>query len=223
MTTPASRDKRPLQTAELYRYVLDHNPPLDPVLRDLVEATRARFPDRAGLQSAQEQGPMLAFLVRLTGARRIVEVGTFTGFSALALAQALPEDGTLIACDISREWTALGREAWARAGVADRIDLRIAPALDTLRALPAEPEIDFVYLDADKDNYIAYWDELVPRMRPGGLIVADNVLFHGEVADPDATGNAAAIRAFNDHVRADGRMESIMLTVADGVTIARRR
>ncbi|GAA3618860.1 O-methyltransferase [Streptomyces fenghuangensis] len=223
MTTPAPRDKRPLQTAELYGYVLDHNPPLDPVLRDLVETTRARFPDRAGLQSAQEQGPMLAFLVRLTGARRIVEVGTFTGFSALAMAQALPEDGTLIACDISQEWTALGREAWARAGVADRIDLRLAPALDTLRALPAEPEIDFVYLDADKDNYIAYWEELVPRMRPGGLIVADNVLYHGEVADPDATGNAAAIRAFNDHVFADDRMESIMLTVADGVTIARRR
>ncbi|MGY1456155.1 O-methyltransferase [Streptomyces sp. SS8] len=223
MTSPAPRDKRPLQTAELYRYVLDHNPPLDPVLRDLVETTHARFPDRAGLQSAQEQGPMLAFLVRLTGARRIVEVGTFTGFSALAMAQALPADGTLIACDISQEWTALGREAWARAGVADRIDLRIAPALETLRALPAEPEIDFVYLDADKDNYVNYWEELVPRMRPGGLIVADNVLFHGEVADPDATGNAAAIRAFNDHVSTDDRMESIMLTVADGVTIARKR
>ncbi|MDG9701814.1 O-methyltransferase [Streptomyces sp. DH37] len=222
MTTPAPRDKRPVQTAELYRYVLDHNPPLDPVLRDLVETTRARFPERAGLQSAQEQGPLLAFLARLVGARRIVEVGTFTGFSALALAQALPEDGTLITCDVSEEWTALGREAWARAGVADRVDLRLAPALETLRALPAEPGIDLAYLDADKENYIGYWEELVPRMRPGGLIVADNVLFHGEVADPDATGAAAAIRAFNDHVSADRRTEAVMLTVADGVTIARR-
>ncbi|HEX5566846.1 MAG TPA: class I SAM-dependent methyltransferase [Streptomyces sp.] len=222
MTSPASRDKRPDQTAELYQYVLDHNPPLDPVLRDLVETTHTRFPDVATLQSAQEQGPLLAFLVRLIGARRVVEVGTFTGFSALAMAQALPEDGTLIACDISEEWTAYGRQAWARAKVADRIDLRIAPALQTLRSLPAEPEIDLVYLDADKENYINYWEEVVPRLRPGGLVVADNVLYHGKVADPDATGAAAAIRAFNDHVAADKRTEAVLLTVADGVTLARK-
>lgn len=223
MTAPPPRDKRPARTDALYRYVLEHNPPLEPALRELVETTRARFPERAGMQSAQEQAPLLALLVRLTGARRIVEVGTFTGFSALAMARALPEDGRLIACDVSEEWTALAREAWQRAGVADRIDLRLAPALDTLRALPAEPWIDLAYLDADKGNYVRYWEELVPRMRPGGLIVADNVLFHGEVADPDATGNAAAIRAFNDHVAADGRTEAVLLTVADGMTIARRR
>jgi len=223
MTPPAPRDKRPPRTAELYRYVLDHNPPLHPVLRDLVDLTHSRYPEQATMQSAQEQGPLLAFLVRLIGARRVVEIGTFTGFSALAMALALPADGTLIACDVSEEWTAHGREAWARAGVADRIDLRIAPALETLRALPAEPGIDLVYLDADKGNYIDYWEEVVPRLRPGGLVVADNVLFHGEVADPDATGSAAAIRAFNDHVAADERTEAIMLTVADGVTLARRR
>jgi len=223
MTPPAPRDKRPPRTAELYRYVLDHNPPLHPVLRDLVDLTHSRYPEQATMQSAQEQGPLLAFLVRLIGARRVVEIGTFTGFSALAMALALPADGTLIACDVSEEWTAHGREAWARAGVADRIDLRIAPALETLRALPAEPGIDLVYLDADKGNYIDYWEEVVPRLRPGGLVVADNVLFHGEVADPDATGSAAAIRAFNDHVAADERTETIMLTVADGVTLARKR
>ncbi|HZG05064.1 MAG TPA: class I SAM-dependent methyltransferase [Streptomyces sp.] len=223
MTPPAPRDKRPPRTAELYRYVLDHNPPLHPVLRDLVDLTHSRYPEQATMQSAQEQGPLLAFLVRLIGARRVVEIGTFTGFSALAMALALPADGTLIACDVSEEWTAHGREAWARAGVADRIDLRIAPALETLRALPAEPGIDLVYLDADKGNYIDYWEEVVPRLRPGGLVVADNVLFHGEVADPDATGSAAAIRAFNDHVAADERTEAIMLTVADGVTLARKR
>lgn len=175
------------------------------------------------MQSAQEQGPLLAFLVRLTGARHIVEVGTFTGFSALSMAQALPADGVLIACDISEEWTAYGRDAWARAGVADRVDLRIAPALETLRAMPAEPHIDMAYLDADKGNYIAYWEELVPRMRPGGLVVTDNVLFHGGVTDPLATGNTAAIRGFNDHVAADTRMESVLLTVADGLTLSRRR
>ncbi|TVL90027.1 O-methyltransferase [Streptomyces sp. SAJ15] len=210
-------------TDELYRYVLAHNPPLDPVQRELVDATRARLPEVAVKLSAEEQGPLLAFLVRLTGARHIVEVGTFTGFSALCMAQALPADGTLITCDISEEWTAYGREAWAKAGVADRVDLRVAPALDTLRALPEEPHIDLVYLDADKVNYVAYWEELVPRMRPGGLIVADNTLFSGRVVDPEATGDPAAIRAFNDHVAADARMDAVLLTVADGVTLARRR
>lgn len=123
-------------TDELYAYMLAHNPPLDAVQRRLVETTYARLPEHAGMQSAEEQGPLLAFLVRLTGARHIVEVGTFTGFSALSMAQALPADGRLIACDVSEEWTAYGREAWEKAGVADRIELRIAPALDTLRAMP---------------------------------------------------------------------------------------
>lgn len=210
-------------THELYTYMLAHNPPLDPVQRQLVETTYARFPDHAGMQSAQEQAPLLAFLVRLVGARHVVEVGTFTGFSALAMAQALPADGTLIACDISEEWTAYGKEAWEKAGVADRIDLRIAPALDTLRALPAEPHIDFAYLDADKGGYIAYWEELVPRMRPGGVIATDNVLFHGGVTDPEATGSTAAIKEFNDHVSADARMDSVLLTVSDGLTLSRKK
>ncbi|MFF4606146.1 O-methyltransferase [Streptomyces sp. NPDC001339] len=210
-------------TPELYDYVLAHNPPLNAAQRGIVELTHQRLPESAIMQSAEEQGPLLAFLVRLIGARHVVEVGTFTGFSALSMAQALPEDGTLIACDVSEEWTAYGREAWAKGGVADRIELRIAPALETLRAMPAQPHIDLAYLDADKGGYIAYWEELVPRMRPGGMIVADNVLNAGKVVDPAATGTALAIRAFNDHVRADERMESVMLTVADGLTLARKR
>ncbi|MEU4097780.1 class I SAM-dependent methyltransferase [Streptomyces sp. NPDC026673] len=214
--------KNPQLTPELYAYVLEHNPPLDPVREELVEITRARFGDAASMQSAREQGPLLAFLVRLTGARQVVEVGTFTGFSALSMAQALPADGRLIACDISEEWTAVAREAWAKAGVADRVDLRIAPALDTLRSLPREPWIDLVYLDADKGNYVAYWEELVPRMRPGGIIAADNTLFHGRVVNPQATGDTAGIRAFNDRVAADERVEALLLTVADGLTLARR-
>ncbi|MDT3398024.1 class I SAM-dependent methyltransferase [Streptomyces sp. B1866] len=210
-------------TPELYDYVLKHNPPLDAVQRSLVEITHAEVPGQAVMQSAEEQGPLLAFLVRLVGARLVVEVGTFTGFTALSMAQALPPDGRLIACDVSEEWTAYGREAWATAGVADRIDLRIAPAIDTLRSLPAEPHVDLAYLDADKQGYIAYWEELVPRMRPGGLIVVDNVLYGGQVTDPAATGGAAAIQAFNDHVAGDARVEAVMLTVADGLTLARRR
>ncbi|NJP42253.1 O-methyltransferase [Actinacidiphila epipremni] len=213
--------KNPQLTPELYAYVLDHNP-LDAVQRELVDVTHRQLADDAGLQTAPEQGPLLAFLVRLTGARQIVEVGTFTGFSTLSMAQALPEGGRVIACDVSEEWTAYGREAWAKAGVADRVDLRIAPAIDTLRALPQDPWIDLVFLDADKASYIAYWEELVPRMRPGGLLVVDNTLFHGEVTDQERGGGAAAIRAFNEHVRADARVEDVLLTVADGLTLARR-
>ncbi|MGK5628251.1 O-methyltransferase [Streptomyces sp. URMC 123] len=222
-STPVTRSKTPTITPELYAYVLAHNPPLDAVQREVVETTHARLPDDAVKQVAQEQGPLLAFLARLVGARRIVEVGTFTGFSALSMAQALPADGTLLTCDISEEWTAYAREAWAKAGVADRIELVLAPAVETLRSLPAEPHVDLAFVDADKESYIAYWEELVPRMRPGGLIAVDNVLLGGRVADPAATGAAAAIRRFNEHVLADERMESVLLTVADGLTLARRR
>jgi len=215
--------KNPQLTPELYAYVLDHNPPLDPVQRALVDTTHRKLADVAGLQTAQEQGPLLAFLVRLTGARQIVEVGTFTGFSTLSMAQALPDGGRVIACDVSEEWTAVGRAAWADAGVADRIDLRIAPAIETLRALPGGRWIDLVFLDADKGSYVDYWEELVPRMSPGGLLVVDNTLYHGQVADPAATGGGAAIRAFNDRVRADDRVDDVLLTVADGLTLARAR
>lgn len=220
--------KNPPLTPELYAYVVAHNPPLDPVQRELMDVTHTRLADQAGMQTSEEQAPLLAFLVRLTGARQVVEVGTFTGLSTLSMAQALPDGGRVIACDISEEWTSVGREAWAKAGVADRIDLRIAPALDTLRALPAppdsEPWIDFVFLDADKENYVNYWEELVPRLRPGGLIVTDNTLLHGTVTDPSAADRpgTAGVLAFNDHVRADRRVESVLLTVADGLTLARK-
>ncbi|MEV7418283.1 O-methyltransferase [Streptomyces sp. NPDC089919] len=210
-------------TDELYAYTLAHNPPLDPVQRGLVESTYARYPDSAGMQSAEEQGPLLAFLVRLTGARHIVEVGTFTGFSSLSMARALPADGRLVTCDVSAEWTALAREAWAAAGVADRVELRLGPALETLAAMPAEPHVDLAYLDADKENYVGYWEALVPRMRPGGLIVTDNTLFHGAVTDPAATGATAGVRRFNDHVAADPRMDSVLTVIADGLTLSRKR
>ncbi|GHF34404.1 O-methyltransferase [Streptomyces mashuensis] len=211
-------------TPELYAYVLAHNPQPDPVQQGLVETTRALFPDDAVMQIAQTQGPLLAFLVRLTGARHIVEVGTFTGMSSLSMAQALPEDGRLIALDVSEEWTAHAREAWAKAGVADRVELRIGPALESLRAMPAEPHIDLAFLDANKDGYVDYWEELVPRLRPGGLIVVDNVFMFGEVLDTSATsGRGADIRRFNEHAAADERMESVMLTIADGVTLARKK
>jgi caffeoyl-CoA O-methyltransferase len=194
----------------------------DPVVRELQDRTRA-LGDAAGMQIGDDQGQLLTMLTRLVGARTAVEVGTFTGYSSLCIARGLAEGGTLTCCDLSEEWTALGVEAWRAAGVADRIDLRIAPALDTLRSLPPEPVVDLVFIDADKGGYANYWSELVPRVRPGGLLLADNVLWSGEVVDDEASGdNVEALRAFNDLVAADDRVEVVVLTAFDGLTIARK-
>jgi caffeoyl-CoA O-methyltransferase len=194
----------------------------DPVVRELQERTHA-LGSPAGMQVGDDQGQLLTMLARLVGARSAVEVGTFTGYSSLCIARGLADGGRLVCCDISEEWTAIGRQAWQEAGVADRIDLRIAPALDTLRALPPEPTIDLVFIDADKGGYVDYWNELVPRVRPGGLLLADNVLWSGEVVDEDASDdNLDALRAFNDVVAADDRVETVVLTAFDGLTIARK-
>src|SRR5512144_642967 len=169
-----------------------------PVVREL-QAETAQLGDVAGMQIGDDQGQLLTMLTRLIGARRAVEVGTFTGYSSMCIARGLSEGGSLLCCDVSTEWTDIGRRAWAAAGLADRIELRIAPALDTLRALPATADIDLVFIDADKPGYAAYWAELVPRVRPGGLLVVDNVLWSGLVVDPAADdANTEAVRAFND-------------------------
>lgn len=210
-------------TEALHDYVLAHSAPLGPVHRALMAETARMLPERSGMQIPPEQGLFLRLLVHLTGSSRILEVGTFTGLSALFLAEALPPGGTLVCLDVSEEWTAIARRHWAAAGVAGRIDLRIGPALDSLAALPAEPAFDLAFLDADKANYIAYYETVLPRLRPGGLVVADNVLWHGEVADPDCTGpDLGAIRAYNDHVAADRRVEVVVLPLADGVSLARK-
>lgn len=208
---------------QLYDYVTAHSMPIDEVLRDLVART-AELGGAAGMQIGSDQGTFLTLLTRLLGARHAVEVGTFTGYSALCIARGLPADGHLLCCDVSEEWTALARPAWAKAGVADRIELKIAPAIETLRALPAGPSLDLVFIDADKPGYIDYYEELVPRLRPGGLLLADNVLWSGRVIDPAAEDeNTVAIRAFNDHVAADERVETVMLSIGDGLTFARKR
>ncbi|MEV4642623.1 class I SAM-dependent methyltransferase [Actinoplanes sp. NPDC049548] len=205
-------------------YLLAHCTPADDVLRDLAAETRALFPDSAGMQISHDEGELLTLLVRLTGARTAVEVGVFTGYSAICIARGLAEGGRLIACDVSEEWTTVARGYWKRAGVDDRIDLRIAPAIETLRALPADPVVDFAFIDADKTGYRAYYQELVPRLRSGGLIVLDNVLQAGRIVKSgDPTPNVAAIREVNDLVVADERVESVMLPVRDGVTLIRKR
>jgi len=209
---------------ELHAYLVAHSSPVDEVLTDLAAETERLFPEAVRMQIAPEQGLFLTLLARLTGARDAVEVGTFTGYSSICLARGLPADGTLLACDVSEEWTAVARRYWQRAGVADRIELRLAPALDTLRALPAAPRFDLAFIDADKESYTAYWEELVPRVRPGGVLLVDNVFSHGRVLDPAQTSaRVQAIRDFNAHARADERVELVLLPIGDGLTLARRR
>ena len=194
----------------------------DAVVAEL-HAQTAALGDVAGMQIGDDEGQLLTMLARLVDARRAVEVGTFTGYSSLCIARGLAAGGTLLCCDVSEEWTAIGRRTWDRAGVGGQIELRIAPALETLQALPPDPEIDLVFIDADKPNYSAYWAELVPRVRPGGLLLADNVLWSGEIADRSVSNaNVEALRTFNDTVAADQRVEVVVLTAFDGLTIARK-
>ena len=179
------------------------------------------------MQIAPEEGAFLAFLVELTGARRCIEVGTFTGYSSLAVALALPQDGRLVCCDVSEEWTSLARRFWDEAGVADRIDLRIAPAADTLDRLLDDGEqdaYDFAFVDADKAGYDGYYERLLRLVRPGGLIAFDNTLWGGEVLDEQAADDdTRALQALNRKLAGDDRITLCLLPVADGVTLARRR
>ncbi|MDG4807868.1 O-methyltransferase [Micromonospora sp. WMMD1120] len=209
-------------TDELHAYLVAHGAPPDEIIRDLAEETLALLPEHASMQVAPEQAAFLTFLTRLLGVRQAVEIGTFTGLSSLAIARGLPEGGRLICFDISEEFTGVARRYWERAGVQDRIDLRIGPAADRMRELPHERQLDFAFIDADKTGYPIYWAELVPRMRPGGVIAVDNVLRGGRVIAPrDASDRAIA--AFNDEVLADVRVDPVMLPIADGLTLARVR
>jgi caffeoyl-CoA O-methyltransferase len=209
---------------EVRDYATGHGSwPPDEVIQGLRSTTRA-LGEPSGMQIGDDQGQLLTMLARLVGARHAVEIGTFTGYSALCIARGLAEGGTLLCCDISAEWTAIGVRAWHQAGLADRIELRIGPAIETLRTLPPEAGLDLVFIDADKGGYGQYWDELVPRVRPGGLLLADNVLWSGRVVDQlNAEEDTEALRQFNDMVATDNRVEVVMLTAFDGLTIARKR
>ncbi len=211
-------------TDELYGYLLDHGARPDRIQRDLMDETARVLPDRVQMQISPEQGAFMTLLTRIVGARFAVEVGTFTGYSALAVARGLADGGRLLCCDVSAEYTAVAHRYWERAQVQDRIDLRLGPAVETLRSLPTDAAIDLSFVDADKTGYIDYWDELVPRTRPGGVILVDNVLAAGRVTDTeDPDANTRAIRAFNDHALRDDRVELTMLPISDGLTLARRR
>jgi caffeoyl-CoA O-methyltransferase len=204
-------------------YLAGHSTPPGALLRDLIAETAERFPGHVRMQIGQQQGTFLTMLAGLMGARHAVEVGTFTGYSSICLARGMATDGKLICCDISEEWTSVARTYWQKAGLADRIDLRLGPALDTLRALPGGVWLDLAFIDADRAGLTGYWDELVQRLRPGGVILVDNVLLHGRVLDPEPDAEARAVRQLNEHALADDRVVLAMLPIADGLTVARRR
>jgi caffeoyl-CoA O-methyltransferase len=210
-------------TDEVREYAVDHGTwRPDDVVRQL-QADTATLGDAAGMQIGDDQGQALTMLTRLVGARRAVEVGTFTGYSSLCIARGLGKGGSLLCCDVSEEWTAIARRAWRRAGLAHRIELRIAPAIETLRSLPDDADLDLVFIDADKRGYAAYWAELVPRVRPGGVLLADNVLWAGRIVEESVDDNGRALQEFNRMVAADDRVEVVVLTAFDGLTVARKK
>ena len=212
-------------TDNVYRYLLDHSLREPAILRELREET-ASLP-QAAMQIGPEQGQLMALLVRLIGAKHCLEVGVFTGYSSLAVALALPPGGSIVACDVSEEWTAIARRYWRRAGVEDRIDLRIGPAVATLDALLARDvrgSFDFAFIDADKANYPAYYERVLELLREGGLILIDNTLWSGEVANPENTKpDTVALRTLNDALHRDERIDLSLLPVGDGLTLARKR
>jgi len=207
------------------QYLQDHSLRESNVLRQLRDETATL--KEARMQLSPEQGQLLTFLVELTGARKAIEVGTFTGYSALCIAAALPNDGHLVACDVSETWTAIGQRYWEEAGVLGKIDLCIAPAVETLDKLLATGEadsFDFALIDADKENYEVYYEQILALLRAGGLLLVDNVLWSGKVADPDDTEESTlAVRAFNRKVHEDDRVSLSMLPIGDGMTLIRKR
>jgi predicted O-methyltransferase YrrM len=216
---------RSLVSDAIERYVSELFTQETPVQQRL-RAETAELPD-ARMQIGPDQGALFALMVRMLGARRALEIGAFTGYSALAVAAALPPDGKLITCDVSEEWTRIARRYWEEAGVAGRIELRLGPAVETLGALlraGAAETFDFAFIDADKESYDVYYEACLRLMRPGGLIAIDNVIWSGRVADPSVNDpDTVAIRALNRKVRDDARVESCLLTVGDGVLLARKR
>ena len=215
--TPKSFNLSP----ELHRYMLAYGTAPDAIQQGLIEAT-SKLGGVSVMQIAPEQGALMTMLTQLIGATRAIEVGTFTGYSALCIARGLPKDGQLVCCDISDEWTSVGVPFWEKAGVRDRIDLRIAPALETLQGIKEDDGFDLAFIDADKPSYQAYVEELLRLVRPGGLILVDNVLWGGNVINAENNeDNTLAIRAFNEKIANDPRVDCVMLAISDGLTFLR--
>jgi caffeoyl-CoA O-methyltransferase len=208
---------------ELHAYLVEHGAREDHVLRRLAAETE-RLGDIAVMQVAPDQGALITLLVRAIGARRAIELGTFTGYSAICIARGLPDDGVLVACELNEEWAEVARRWFAEAGVESRIDLRLGPALETLRSLPGDESFDFAFIDADKEGYPEYYEQCLARLPPGGLVMVDNTLAGGRVLDPGPDdASARSIAALNERIAADERVDVAMLGISDGVTLARKR
>jgi caffeoyl-CoA O-methyltransferase len=209
-------------TPELHAYLLEHSIAPDEVTADLIAETRSTMPQNASMQIGPEQAAFMRMLASVMGARQAVEVGTFTGLSALSIARGLAEGGRIVCFDISERFTDVARRYWKRAGVEDRIELRIGPAAERLAELPDEPYLDLVFIDADKEGYQTYWNALVPRVRQNGVLLIDNTLWSGRVVDPKSDSERV-IAEFNDMALADKRVELVILPISDGLTMARKR
>ena len=208
---------------DLHRYLVEHGSRQDDVLRRLAAQNEA-LGEISVMQIAPDQGAFLTLIVRAIGARRALELGTFTGYSAICIARGLPDDGRLLACEVSEQWAEIARRHFAEAGVAERIELRLGPALEILRSQPGDERFDFAFIDADKEGYPAYYEEVLARMPPGGLVMIDNVLRGGAVLDPDDDSPAnVAVRELNERIASDERVDVAMLGVADGITLALKR
>ncbi len=223
MTSPAARRRSQFIDAVIDDYAAAPSTPPDGHQLALLRSTRERTGRAAGMQIGDDQAMLMEMLVRAMGATRAVEIGTFTGYSALAVARGLGPGGRLLCCDLSQEWTSIARAAWREAGVADRIELRVGPGLDTLRALPPGEQFDFAFIDADKTGYARYYEEVLTRLRPGGLMLLDNMLQGGHVAgdladDEDVT----AIRSLNDAIAADPRVKVVLIPIGDGVSVVQK-
>jgi caffeoyl-CoA O-methyltransferase len=209
--------------AALHAYLVERGARQDDVLRRLAAET-GQLGGISVMQVAPDQGALITLLVRAIGARRAIELGTFTGYSAICIARALPDDGELLACELNETWAEIARRYFAEAGVAERVDLRLGPALETLRALPNAESFDFAFIDADKEGYPDYYEECLARLRPGGMVMIDNVLMSGRALDPDPDdASARTIASLNERIAADERVEVAMLGIADGVTLALKR
>jgi predicted O-methyltransferase YrrM len=220
---PEARSRSRFVEPAIADYALDHSNGPDEVQLSLQATTKERTGRASQMQIGDDQAVLMEILVRAMGARQAIEIGTFTGYSSIAIARGLGEGGRLLCCDVSEEWTSIAREYWQKAGVADRIELKIGPGIDTLRSLPAGQTFDFAFVDADKPGYADYYDGLIPRMRVGGLLLADNTLMGGRSVDPaDNNDNVVAMRSFNKKVAADSRVRMMMLPIGDGVSVIQK-
>jgi caffeoyl-CoA O-methyltransferase len=223
MSPPAARRRSQFIDPVIDDYAAAHSTPPDAHQLGLQRVTQEKTGHAAGMQIGDDQAVLMEMLVRAMGATRAVEIGTFTGYSALAVARGLGPGGRLLCCDVSEDWTSIARRAWQEAGVADRIELRVGPGLETLRSLPTGEQFDFAFIDADKTGYAQYYEEVLTRLRPGGLILLDNMLQGGHVADDLVNDESvAAIRSLNDTIAADPRVKVVLIPVGDGVSFVQK-